>query len=77
MNMRQERIEKLLRELQYEVTRGMMTREIEEEMGFRFIVPISSEVKDGVVVCEFRTAPRHHSEAGPWERESRLRLVKK
>jgi len=56
-NVRQERIEKLLRELEYEVTRGMMEKEIGEEMGFRFYVQISSKIQGGVVLCEFRTRP--------------------
>lgn len=55
--MRMERIERLLRELEYEVTRGVMEREIEEEIGFRFIIPVSNVIKDGQVFCEFRTRP--------------------
>lgn len=57
MSSRMERIEKLLRELEYEVTRGMMEREIDEQIGFRFVVPISQKIKDGTVNCEFRTRP--------------------
>jgi len=53
----QERIERLLHELEYEVTRGMMENEIDEHMGFRFYVPISRKIPDGVVFCEFRTRP--------------------
>lgn len=56
-NMRKERIERLLRELEYEVTRGVMERQIDEEIGFRFIIPISSSIPDGQVFCEFRTRP--------------------
>jgi hypothetical protein len=56
-NIRLERIEKLLRELEYEVTRGMLEREIEEEIHFRFYVPLSSKIREGVVLCEFRTRP--------------------
>lgn len=61
-NFRQERIEKLLHELRYEIERGMMSREIDEEMGFQFYVPVSNKLPDGVVFCEFRTrpVPRHH-----------------
>lgn len=59
MTARMERIEKLLRELEYEVTRGMMEREIDEQIGFRFVVPISQSIKDGVINCEFRTRPTH------------------
>lgn len=56
-NIRQERIEKLLNELRYEVERGMMTREIGEEITFRFVVPWSHKIPDGVVWCEFKTRP--------------------
>lgn len=75
-NFRRERIEKLLHELRYEVERGMMGREIEEEMGFRFYVPISNKIPDGVVFCEFRTRPipRHMMNMG--DMQPRLRLVK-
>jgi hypothetical protein len=72
-----ERIQKLLYELQYEVQRGMMEHEIDETLGFRFHVPVSRAIPDGVVFCEFRTRPmpRHmmHPDdpAGP-----RLRVVK-
>lgn len=52
-----ERIEKLLYELRYEVERGIMEHDIGECIGFQFIVPISREMKDGVVFCEFRTRP--------------------
>ena len=55
--MRKERIERLLRELEYEVTRGVMEREINEEIGFQFIIPISNAIPDGQVFCEFRTRP--------------------
>lgn len=75
---RKERIERLLTELKYEVTRGMMANEIEEEMGFRFIVPISRTYpKRGVVLCEFRTGPlEHFGLAGPDDIAPRLKLVK-
>lgn len=77
-NIRMERIEKLLRELEYEVTRGMMEREIEEEIAFRFLVANSARVLGGVVFCEFRTRPVTHFEAafGGGRLESRLKLVK-
>lgn len=55
---RMERIERLLKELQYEVTRGMMDGDIEDEaIGFCFYVPVSKVLRDGVVRCEFRTEP--------------------
>lgn len=57
MSLRKERIERLLDELRYEVQRGMMEREVDEYLGFRFIVPISNSIPNGVVMCEFRTRP--------------------
>jgi hypothetical protein len=56
-SLRMERIEKLLYELRYEVERGLMEREIDEEIGFRFYFPFSQKIPDGVVFCEFRTRP--------------------
>lgn len=56
---RQERIEKLLTELKYEITRGMMEREIYETQSFEFFVPVSNAIPDGVVHCSFRTRPVH------------------
>jgi hypothetical protein len=74
-NFRKERIEKLLYELRYEIERGMMEKDIGEEMGFRFYVPISSKIPDGVVFCEFRTRPVPRWEMHPDHIEPRLRLV--
>lgn len=75
-NFRQERIEKLLHELRYEVERGMMEGDIHETMGFRFYVPLSKVIPDGVVFCEFRTRPipRHMMDLAAIQ--PRLRLVK-
>ena len=74
---RMERIERLLEELKYEVTRGMMENEIEEEIGFRFVVPVSRRYHRGVVHCEFRTMPvEHFGMIGPPDAKPRLRLVK-
>lgn len=75
-NFRQERIEKLLHELRYEVERGMMSGDIDETIGFRFYVPISKAIPDGVVFCEFRTRPVHRYEMNPADLQPRLRLVK-
>ena len=55
--LRKERIDRLLKELKHEITRGMMERKIEEEIGFRFFVPVSKHFESGVVECEFRTRP--------------------
>jgi hypothetical protein len=75
-NFRRERIEKLLHELRYEIERGMMEREIDEEIGFRFIVPISQKIPDGVVFCEFHTRPIPRWSAPFGYGEPRLKLVK-
>ena len=75
-NIRQERIERLLRELEYEVTRGMLEKEIGEEMGFQFYVPISSKIPDGVVSCQFRTRPIHRSNMQHGDMTPRLKIVR-
>ncbi|MCK1543454.1 hypothetical protein IVB12_16170 [Bradyrhizobium sp. 179] len=75
-NFRRERIEKLLHELRYEVERGMMERDIDEEMGFRFYVPISQKIPDGVVFCEFRTRPIPRHAMDPDALQPRLKVVK-
>lgn len=54
---RRERIEKLLRELRYEIKRGMMENEIDEHLSFRFYVPVSRQIHKGVVACRFETRP--------------------
>lgn len=76
MNFRQERIEKLLHELRYEIERGMLERDIGEELGFRFYVPISSKIPDGLVFCEFRTRPIPRHMMHPDDLQPRLKLVK-
>jgi hypothetical protein len=75
-NFRRERIEKLLHELRYEVERGMLERDIDEEMGFRFYVPISQKIPDGVVFCEFRTRPIPRHAMSPDDLQPRLKVVK-
>lgn len=75
-NFRRERIEKLLHELRYEIERGMMERDIGEEIGFRFYVPISNKIPDGVVFCEFRTRPVPRYMMSPEDLQPRLKLVK-
>jgi hypothetical protein len=75
-NFRQERIEKLLYELRYEVERGMIERDIGEEMGFRFYVPRSQKILNGVVFCEFRTRPVPRVLMHPDDLQPRLKLVK-
>ena len=74
---RMERIEKLLRELRYEVTRGMMEGEISEEITYGFIVPVSHAIPNGVVRCEFRTHPLPDISFVPgFTHEPRLHVVK-
>ena len=75
-NFRQERIEKLLHELRYEVERGMMEGGIDETMGFRFYVPVSKAIPEGVVACEFITRPIPRHMMNPADLQPRLRLVK-
>ena len=75
-NVRRERVERLLNELRYEVERGMMEREIDETMVFRFYVPISNRIPDGVVFCEFRTQPIPRYQMGIDEFIPRLKIVK-
>ena len=72
--MRMERIERLLRELEYEVTRGIMEREIDEEIGFRFVVPNSRKIPSGLVFCEFRTRPTRAYEAAAYGLYEPLKL---
>jgi len=54
---RKERIERLLYELKHELTVGMMQGEIDESLGFDFIVPVSKSIPRGVVYCRFETRP--------------------
>lgn len=75
-NFRRERIEKLLHELRYEVERGMMERDIDETMEFRFYVPISQAIPDGVVFCQFETRPCPRIVMVGEDLQPRLRLVK-
>lgn len=75
-NFHRERVEKLLKELQYEVTRGMLEGDIDESQGFRFYVPISKAFPDGVVFCEFRTRPIPRIMMDPDDLRPRLRIVR-
>ena len=72
---RQERIEKLLYELRYEIERGVLERDIAEEMNFRFYIPISQKIPDGVVFCEFKMRPVPHYTMDPNDLRPRIRLV--
>lgn len=56
-NYRMERIGRLLEELEYEVSRGIIENEIDENILFKFTIPVSRVLTSGVVYCEFRTMP--------------------
>jgi hypothetical protein len=71
-----ERIERILAELRYEVTRGMLEREIEECIHYQFTVPHSKSIPDGLVMCEFNTRPSKMGDILPDFVEPRLRVVK-
>ena len=75
--MRMERIDRLLHELEYEITRGILENEINEEIGFRFIVPRSRKIPGGIVGCEFRSRPMLSYEAYYYNGQDgpRLKLV--
>lgn len=72
---RRERIEKLLQELRYEIERGVMQREIGEEMTFGFIIPVSNKLPNGVVRCEFRMRPMLGSQVPPDDFRPKLKVV--
>lgn len=77
--MRMERINQLLRELEYEVTRGMLERQIDETITYRFYVPNSRAIPRGIVGCEFHMRPMTDIDALLFNRrdyEARLKLVK-
>ncbi|MBB3521029.1 hypothetical protein [Rhizobium sp. BK456] len=75
-NFRKERVEKLLYELQYEVTRGIMEGDLDEHMGFLFMIGVSKQISDGVVACEFRTRPVPRYHVSPDDLQPRLRVIK-
>lgn len=69
---RHERIERLLRELEYEVTRGVMEREIEPQMGMNKILPGGPT---GQVVMRFEVRPSTGREFFGEDQMPRLRVV--
>ena len=76
-NYRQERIERLLNELRHEVTRGMMEGDLpDEHLGFKFVVPLSKAIPQGVGVCEFRTRPMPRGHYSMDDFQARLSVVK-
>lgn len=71
-DMRRERIDRLLRELEYEITRGVMQQEIEPSFGFVRIMPGGPT---GEVTMRLEVRPSH---GDPFFREDsrpRLRVV--
>lgn len=54
---RQERIIKMLHELHYEVRIAMMEGEMDETFTFKFIIPVSKNIRNGIVFCRFETKP--------------------
>jgi len=76
--MRMERINRLLHELRYEIERGFMEHEIEERIGYEFVVPISREINNGVVHCRFETRPVHMGSVmgKDLNMEPRLKIIK-
>jgi hypothetical protein len=75
-SLRRDRIERMLHELRYEIERGMINREIDETMTYRFYVPISQTIPGGVVRCEFHTVPVSGHTISSAELPPRLRIVK-
>lgn len=75
-NIRKERVTRLLDELRYEIERGMIEGHIDEHIVYRFYVPISKTIPNGVVFCEFRTRPIVRHLMSPDDLQPRLKLVK-
>jgi len=48
-------IEALARELQAQITAGVLSAEIGDQIEFSFVVPASKTFPNGGVVCSFRT----------------------
>lgn len=70
------RIDTLLYELQYEITRGMMENDIDESLLYQFAVPVSRRLPGGVVFCELRTRPVLHYIVPPDVQQPKLRVIK-
>ena len=56
---RKERVERLLHELKYEITRGIVERDIEEHFHFEWMVPSMADSSQ-VVWCRFSIERRFH-----------------
>ena len=77
MNFRRDRIERLLEELRHEISRGLSQNEIDEEMGFEFVYPMSRSIPEGVVHFEARMRPKPVAGIDPrLSVQPRLRMVK-
>lgn len=73
---RKQRIERLLKELEYEVVRGVLEGEIDEQIGYRFVIPRSRALPNGIVMCEFRTRPMPRYAVHPDDFQPSLKVVK-
>lgn len=71
-DIRRERIERLLRELEYEITRGVMEREIEPRMGWSKIL---TGGPTGHVLARFEVRPSDGSDFLGGNQMPRLRVV--
>lgn len=72
--MRLERIERLLSELEYEITRGVMEREIEPDFHFRKLFPCAGR-GDGMAQMELHVWPATRRDMPGYTRAPKLRLV--
>jgi len=70
-DIRMKRIERLLYELKYEVTRGILEHDIGPRIGFTFQLPY----KDQVIHGEFRTRLHNVCDLPPITPEPRLKSV--
>ena len=73
---RMERIEKLLYELTYEITRGLHENEIDETMEFSKIHGKSRSIPDGVVRMHFSVRPIPRWHLFPSDHDAKLKIVK-
>lgn len=71
LDIRRERIERLLDELEYEVTRGVMEREIEPDLSFQKLMPGGPAGTVGLAVYLRPVGREEHFPSMP----SRLRVV--
>lgn len=57
-NIRMERVQRLIHELEYEIMRGIMENEIDESIAYQKIAcGVSRSIPDGSVVLEIRSRP--------------------